>query len=39
VVWIRKGNTTRRDLLRWFEPLVPTLVEGLERGERIIELV
>lgn len=38
IVWVRRGNTTRRELLNWFEPLLPTIVEALERGEPLIEI-
>jgi predicted nuclease of predicted toxin-antitoxin system len=38
VVWIRVGNTTRRGLLDWFEPLVDRVVEMVDAGERLIEL-
>lgn len=38
VVWIRRGNTTRAELLRWFSPLLPKVVEALQRGERLIEI-
>lgn len=38
VVWIRLGNTTRRGLLQWFAPLLPSIEEALERGERLVEV-
>jgi predicted nuclease of predicted toxin-antitoxin system len=38
VVWIRLGNTTRRVLLDWFEPLVDRVVVMVDAGERLIEL-
>lgn len=38
VVWIRLGNTTKRGLLQWFAPLLPSIVEALERGERLVEV-
>ncbi len=38
VVWIRLGNTTRRALSTWFEPLFPTVLEALDRGEPLIEI-
>lgn len=38
VVWIRRGNTTRRELLRWFEPHLPAVLEALSRGETLIEV-
>ena len=39
IVWIRRGNTTRRELLQWFEPLLPDVLDALGRGEPIIEIV
>jgi len=38
VLWIRVGNTTRRALIEWFEPLLPQIEELARRGERLIEL-
>ncbi|MGC2224174.1 MAG: DUF5615 family PIN-like protein [Methylocella sp.] len=31
-------NTRKRELLLWFEPLLPRIIEALERGERLIEI-
>lgn len=39
IVWIRIGNTGRQALLQWFEPLLPAIVEALDRGEKLIEVV
>ncbi|MCL4508904.1 MAG: DUF5615 family PIN-like protein [Chloroflexi bacterium] len=39
IVWVRRGNSSRRELLRWFEPLLPAVLEALERGDTIVELV
>lgn len=38
VVWIRIGNTTSRALWRALEPILPEILDGLERGERLIEV-
>ncbi len=38
VVWVRVGNTRRRALLEWFEPLIDHIVELLDAGNRLIEL-
>jgi len=38
IVWLRIGNTSRRALLQWFEPLIPHIVLMLENGERQIKL-
>lgn len=39
VVWIRLGNTRRRELLAWFAARLPMVLEALERGESLIEIV
>ena len=39
VVWIRLPNTRRRDLLAWFETVLPDVVSALERGETLIEVI
>lgn len=39
VVWIRVGNCSNRALLDWFAPLLPSIVDRLERGEGLIESV
>ena len=38
IVWIRVGNTRRRALLEWFEPLIDSIVELIETGDDLIEL-
>ena len=37
VIWIRLPNTRRRDLLAWFETVMPDILAALERGETLIE--
>jgi predicted nuclease of predicted toxin-antitoxin system len=39
VVWIRLGNTTRHALLARVEADLPAIVDGIARGERLIEIV
>lgn len=39
VVWIRLPNTRRRDLLAWFETILPDIVAALARGETLIEVI
>ena len=39
VVWIRQPNTRRRDLLSWFETVLPDILAALERGETLIEVI
>jgi len=38
VVWVRVGNTRRRALLEWFEPLIGTIIELANAANRLIEL-
>jgi len=38
IIWVRVGNTTRRALLEWFEPLIDDMVAHVDAGERVIEL-
>lgn len=39
VVWVRLPNTRRRDLLTWFDAILPSVLSALERGETFIEVV
>jgi predicted nuclease of predicted toxin-antitoxin system len=38
VVWIRIGNTRRKELLKRCDAELPTIVAALERGETLIEV-
>jgi len=38
IVWIRLPNTRRRELLVWFEGVLPAIINALERGESLIEV-
>ncbi len=38
VVWLRKGNTSRRALLEWFEPMLPKIEALIEGGDRLVEV-
>ncbi len=38
IVWLRIGNTSRRALLQWFEPLLPQIETLISQGERLIEI-
>ncbi|WP_368496993.1 DUF5615 family PIN-like protein [Herbiconiux sp. A18JL235] len=38
IIWIRVGNTRRRALIEWFEPLIDTVVDMIEAGNDLIEL-
>ena len=39
VVWLRFGNTRKAELQVRLAPLLPRIVEELEAGERLIEVV
>ena len=39
VIWIRLPNTRRRDLLAWFETVMPDILAALERDETLIEVI
>jgi predicted nuclease of predicted toxin-antitoxin system len=39
VVWIRLPNTRRREMLVWFETILPRIMEALERGETLVEVI
>jgi predicted nuclease of predicted toxin-antitoxin system len=38
LIWVRVGNTRRKELLEWFERLLPLIIEKLESGEFLVEL-
>ena len=38
IVWLRIGNTSRRALLEWFEPLIPQLETLVAQGNHLIEV-
>jgi len=38
VVWLRLPNTRRRDLLAWFERVMPDVLTALARGETLVEV-
>jgi predicted nuclease of predicted toxin-antitoxin system len=39
VIWIRLPNTRRRALLAWFATILPGILESLEHGETLIEVI
>jgi predicted nuclease of predicted toxin-antitoxin system len=39
VVWLRVGNCSNRALLQWFKPLLRAVVDRLQQGEGLIEIV
>lgn len=38
LVWVRVGNTTRRELIAWFARILPEIERALLAGERLIEV-
>ena len=38
IVWLRIGNTSRRSLLLWFEPLLPQIETLIQQGDGLIEV-
>ena len=38
IVWLRIGNTSRKAMLQWFEPLLPKVVKLIQQGDRLIEV-
>jgi len=38
VIWIRLPNTRRRDLLTWFDTILPDVLAAVERGETLVEV-
>jgi predicted nuclease of predicted toxin-antitoxin system len=39
VIWIRLPNSRRRELLSWFEAILPDVLSALQRGETLIEVI
>lgn len=38
IVWLRIGNTSRRALLQWLDPLIPQIVQLIQNGDKLIEV-
>jgi len=38
MVWLRIGNCSNSALQEWFTPLLPAILEEIERGNRIVEV-
>ncbi len=38
VVWLRIGNSTKRELFSRLEPLLPAILRQLEQNERLVEV-
>lgn len=39
IVWVRLPSSHRRDLLEWFEKVLPDILIALDRVETIIEVI
>lgn len=39
IVWIRLGNSRRNELLAWFERALPTILDAIDRGDTLIEVI
>jgi len=38
VIWLRIGNCRNPQLLEWFLPLLPDVIERIQSGDRLIEV-
>ena len=38
LIWVRVGNTRRKELLEWFDRLLPLIEDKLQSGELLVEL-
>jgi hypothetical protein len=39
VVWLRVGNCTNAELVDWLLPVWPDVVNAMESGERLVEVL
>jgi predicted nuclease of predicted toxin-antitoxin system len=39
VLWVRIGNSTNRVLRQAFQDVLPEILQALEAGERVIEII
>jgi predicted nuclease of predicted toxin-antitoxin system len=39
ILWIRVGNTSNRELIEILLRALPAIVDAVERGEAVVELV
>ena len=39
IVWLRAGNSSNRVLRAWLEPRLPGIVQLVEQGGRVIEVI
>ena len=38
LVWLRIGNSSKRELLAWLDPLLPAVLERLQASDRLVEV-
>jgi predicted nuclease of predicted toxin-antitoxin system len=38
IVWLRIGNSSRKALISWFQPLLPDIEKRINAGETLIEI-
>ncbi|MEM8963845.1 MAG: DUF5615 family PIN-like protein [Acidobacteriota bacterium] len=38
IIWVRLRNCRKQALLDWFEPMLPRVLDALDKGEHLIEL-
>ena len=36
VLWLRVGNCSKAELRAWLEPLLPSIIQALEQGDRLV---
>ena len=39
IIWVRLPNARRRELLTWFDQALPAIIDALERGETLVEVI
>jgi predicted nuclease of predicted toxin-antitoxin system len=39
VVWLRIGNCSNRALLQWLAPMLPKILDSLQQGEKLVEII
>jgi len=38
IVWLRRGNCSKRAFQEWLMPLLPAILQKIEQGQRLIEV-
>jgi predicted nuclease of predicted toxin-antitoxin system len=39
IVWLRIGNCSNQALFKWFTPMLPHIIDCLQNGEKLIEII